>query len=91
MFDRIKQALALAQLLAGLVPIIRQMVEAIEVPRNGVLKAEAVVAIVRALWDALPDDVRQLLGLDRVAAFTSLVITPIVAVLNAAGILSKRD
>lgn len=90
MFGKLGEAWALMSMFLGLTPMIRQVVTALEVPGHGVEKAEAVIQLVRAAWELVPDELKPKLGLDKVEAYVKTAIAVIVRLLNASGEFSRQ-
>jgi hypothetical protein len=89
MFEAIKKVLVYLQLAIGIVPQIIELVKAVELPGNGAAKFAAVIEIVKAAWELIPDEVAAVIGLQKVEAFVAKVVPIIVTLLNAAGIFKK--
>lgn len=78
-------------LLLSLVPQIIAMVKAIELPGNGADKAAAVISIVKETLTVLPEDLRKLIGADKVEGWLSTIISIVVNFLNKTGYFPKPE
>lgn len=86
MFDQIKKALAYIQLAIGIIPMIIELVKAVEIPGNGPAKLAAVVELVKAAYSLIPEDVAKALGIDKLETFVTKVVNIIVSFLNSTGV-----
>jgi len=73
----------------GIIPQIIQIIKTVEMPGNGAEKAATVLGIVKAAFELLPDEVRKLIGGDKVANFVNSVIDLTVKLLNVSGVFKK--
>lgn len=88
--DAIKKMLVYLQLAIGLVPQIIELVKAVELPGNGAAKFEAVIAIIKAAYQIIPEELAHAVGLEKVEAFVARVVPIIVTLLNATGVFKKN-
>lgn len=75
--------------LLGLVPVIIDLVKAVEMPGNGQAKLEAVVGLVLAAFDVLPEEVRKLIPVETVKLFVAKATSVVVSLLNLVGVFKK--
>jgi hypothetical protein len=87
--DSIKKALAIVQIAMGIIPQIIELVKAVEVGGHGPEKADAVGKLIKAALELMPETLRTSLGIDRIEAFATRVITIVVSFLNAVGVFQK--
>lgn len=80
--------LALRTALA-IIPEIINIIKALEVPGFGAEKLAAVVKIVLAAVDALPEELQKIIDASKFGAFIEKVVSIIVSLLNAVGIFKK--
>ena len=75
--------------LLGLVPVIIDVIKAVELPGNGSAKLEAVVALVLAAFEVLPEEVIKLIPVATVKLFITKATAVIVSLFNLVGLFSK--
>lgn len=75
----------------ALIPAIKELISAIEVPGHGPEKLKTVVELVKAAYEIIPDDLKAAIGLDRVEVFVTKVVTVLVAYLNAVGVFRRTN
>ncbi len=84
MFKKIGKAIEILRIIIALIPFIRQLIEAVEIPGNGTAKKAAVLEAVGGIIDNLPweiaDDVKE-----SVLAIISGIVDLIVGILNLLG------
>lgn len=81
--------IAVVRLALALVPEIIATIRAVELPGSGTAKAQAVVDLVKAALDLVPDELAKLVKLDKIEGFVRKVIDIVVSLLNAAGVFKK--
>lgn len=77
--------------LLSIVPTVFNIVKAVELPGNGLIKLEAVTACVVAGLDLLSDDLKKLIPVETLKAFVKKVVEAAVALYNVAGVFKKSD
>jgi hypothetical protein len=87
--NAIKTGIMIIQFALGLLPSILETVQLIERPGNGIDKSAAVINLVKAAFELLPDDLKGLIAGDKIAAFTAKAIDVLVGFLNKVGIFPK--
>ena len=80
--------LKIIQLALGIVPMIIDMVKAIELPGNGLAKKDAVLQIVVAAITTFSPELG--VKVDTIGKFVSQVIDIVVTLLNAAGVFKPK-
>lgn len=83
--------LKILQLALSLVPLVINLVKAIEMPGSGPDKAAAIVNIVRAALEIVPEELKGLIGLEKIEAFVQKVINIVVAFLNKTGVFEHSS
>ena len=73
------------RLLLGIIPMLIELIKVIELPGNGAEKASVIINLVKAAFELIPDELKSLVGLDRVEGFIRRVIDIVVSFLNAVG------
>ena len=73
----------------GIVPAIIELVKAVEIPGRGADKAAVVIDLVKAAFELVPEELKNLVGLDKVELFVRRTIDVVVAFLNRVGIFQK--
>jgi len=89
MFGKIADAWKYMTLALNLIPAIKELITAIEVPGYGPDKLKAVVELTKAAFEIIPDDLKASIGLDKVETFVTKVVTILVQYLNAVGVFKK--
>ena len=79
------------RLLLGIIPALIELVKAIELPGNGADKAAAIIAIIKAAFEVIPDELKGVIGLDHVEAFVRKVIDIVVGFLNKVGVFKTSS
>ena len=77
------------RLLLGIIPALIELIKAIELPGNGADKAAAIIAIIKAAFEVIPDELKNIIGLDHVEAFVRKVIDIVVGFLNKVGVFKN--
>ena len=85
----ITQGVAILKIALGIVPQVIEIIKAIELPGFGAEKAKAVCDAVVAAFDLLPDEIKKIIGSEKVHAFASAIITIIVTYLNLTGFFKR--
>ena len=88
----IEKGIAVLRIGLGIVPQVIDVVKAFEQgsdPKTGDQKKAAVVGLVQASFDLLPDDVRKEIEDNKILSFAGKVIDVVVTGLNAIGIFKK--
>jgi len=76
--------LKIIQVALGIVPMIIELIKAIEIPGNGLAKKDAVLAIVAAAISTFAPELG--VKVDTIGRFVSQVIDIVVGLLNMAGV-----
>ena len=87
----IQRALSILQIALGIVPAVIDMVRAIEVPGNGQAKLKVIQDFIAAAFDMLPEDVKVLIGGEKLKSFATTVIGLVVSFLNLVGGFKKAE
>jgi len=77
------------RLLLGIIPALIELIKAIELPGNGADKAAAIIAIIKAAFEVIPGELKEIIGLDHVEAFVRKVIDIVVGFLNKVGVFKN--
>ncbi len=85
----VQKALSILQIALGIVPAVIDMVAKIEVPGNGAAKLKVVQDFIVAAFQMLPDDIRAIIGGEKLLAFATTVITLVVNFMNLTGKFSR--
>ena len=85
----VQKALSILQIALGIVPAVIDMVSKIEVPGNGAAKLKVVQDFIVAAFQMLPDDVKSIIGGEKLLAFATTVIGLVVSFMNLTGAFKK--
>lgn len=86
MFGKIADAWKYMTLALALIPAIKELIAAIEVPGHGPEKLKTVVELVKECYAIIPDELKLAIGLDKVETFVTKVVTILVSYMNAVGL-----
>lgn len=89
MFAAIQKAIGYLTIALSIVPMIIEMVKAVELPGNGPAKLATIIEIVKAAWGLIPEEAAKAIGLDKIEVFVTKVVNVVVLLLNAAGVFKS--
>lgn len=89
MWEKIQQSIGWIQMALSIVPQIIALVKAVELPGNGPAKLAAVIEIVKAAYAMIPPELAQAIGIEKVEAFVTKVVSVVVALLNKAKVFES--
>lgn len=73
------------KLIMAIVPLLPDLIKAVEVAGNGLVKFQTIVGIVVSMLEVLPDSVKAVIHADVVKSVVGKAVDLIVALFNAAG------
>jgi hypothetical protein len=88
-FSKIGQVINFVKTIMSIYPELMELIKAVETPGNGAAKLEIVLGLVVPIFEALPDNIKEMLGGANLKQLLTGAINAIVAFFNLTGIFKK--